>query len=232
MVTDSLIQAMCDSAAVNGAVVVNSANIPGIISSVSEILSATAWPIAVLLIFFVFRKELSLLLSGIKEFKWGDKAIGWRDFPGGEGKSSQNSSQPLADSATRSAEAAVVPNSGRGNPESNFSMPANLYWFGYDMMQTFDWLLRGAPHHLIVRGLRQSHHHLNELTRQVTELANYRSRLEKLKVRAESSLQSDWTPQLRQDYAEAIGDISANVGKIFEQRQPGVSLWAQENRPG
>lgn len=166
--------------------------------SIQSIVSALAWPAVVLILlvifFLLFRAEIRQLLDRTRTAKlpWGSTF----DFE--DPRVSPEETGPFGD---------IV----------KWGNSGNLFWLGHDLMWTVDVLLRNAPRQQIARGLRQSLHHIGALG--LTDSAMM-TRLDRLKEEAERSLEREWTPQRRQEYAREVYSILGGVAKLAEANQP------------
>jgi hypothetical protein len=171
---------------------------------VTEILKQTAWPITVLIVALLFRKKINEGIGRIVTAK----------LPGGTellfGRLLSDKS-PAEEVQTRPRE---LP------PElvakAHWERTGNLYWLGRDIMWTIDIVMREAPTKYIVHGLRQSVHHLTELGLLETRAGQ---RLRGLVERANSALESDWTPERRAEFASELQKVGGELGRIAEANE-------------
>jgi len=120
--------------------------------------------------------------------------------------------QPSPEPETESAAKAKQP---KGD-SIKWGKTGNLFWAGNDLMWTIDVLLRGAPRERIARGLKQSLHHVSSLGFVGTPIE---SRLARLKAEADSTLQKDWTPSRRNEYARELFSLITDIGQRASANQ-------------
>lgn len=176
-----------------------------------EMLQVLVWPFVVLLVgvifLFLFKKDISNLLSRMRKAKW----------PGGTETSFNYGDAEIDKSEKKEDKDKVVDST----PLSRYagmrwSNSGNVFWLGHDLMWTIDVIVRGAPRETIVHGLRQSLHHISSIGFMATPIE---SRLRSLLENADRTLQTDWTPAERNNYADEVGAIIGYIGKLAESNQ-------------
>jgi hypothetical protein len=168
--------------------------------------TAMLWPATVLILAFGFRKSIKQLIESLAELRlWGDKAV--LKWP-----------QAKVDTI-REGEVSVAssPKQLIGVATAKWDQPANLFWLGSDLETTSQTALRGAPKERILRGLRQSHHHLSELglgdSAPGKALSSLNSQVANL---PDAILDRQW----RNDFALKINSIIQAVSEIARAAQP------------
>lgn len=171
--------------------------------NVAEIVKALAWPVTTVLLAWFLRHDVRAAFGRVEKAK----------LPGGTelsfGKTSAD--QPSADRPLRMTSSAE---------DADWQKTANVYWLGHDIMWTIDVVLRGAPRSTIVHGLSQALHHLREVG--LADRA-YGDLLKRLRDRAEQSLEPEWTPTLRDQFAGQLRRLSDQIGALAESQQPEYS---------
>jgi hypothetical protein len=169
--------------------------------------AALLWPATVLILALGFGKSIRQLIESLAELRvLGDKAVfKW----------------PQAIVDTIGETETGLPSSPKqlsGVPTGKWDKPADLFWLGSDLETTAQTALRGAPKERIVRGLRQSCHHLSELglgeSISGKELSSLHSQTANL---PEASLDRQW----RNDFASKIYSIIKAVSEMAKAAQPG-----------
>jgi hypothetical protein len=175
-----------------------------------SIVKILSWPVVVLVfgiaVLIVCKEQIRSLIERLRKvskdtIQFGDSPI---DRPSQE-----------APPETRSEPATRVE-----QPEDqtiNWNKSGHLFWVGHDLMWTIDVLLRSASRDTIVHGLRQSLHHARSLGFINTPIE---SRLARLKADAESSLEQDWTPPQRNNYANELRAIVGYIASLATANQP------------
>jgi len=170
-------------------------------------LIALLWPATVLILAFGFRKSIKELIESLAELRvLGDKAVlKW--------------SQARVDTLAETEEGRLSsPKQLVEVPVGEWDKPADLFWLGSDLETTAQTALRGAPRERILRGLRQSCHHLSELglgdSVPGKELTSLHSQVAHL---PEASLDRQW----RNDFASKIYSIIQAVSERVKAAQPG-----------
>jgi len=180
---------------------------PECLAALASILAAVAWPFVVFCLLITFKSDIRELLKRLREaeFPWG-KTRFFRhgdipidaQRPGLEAKSVGKAEQPKENSI-------------------KWSNSGNLFWASHDLMWTIDALLRDATKETIGYGLRQSLHHVRALGFAGLPIE---SKLAELTARAESTLEQDWTPQLRSSYATELAFLKDTIGDLAADHQP------------
>lgn len=167
-----------------------------------SIISAVAWPLAVLVIVFGLRAEVRSVLKRTESAK----------LPGGTEISFGKSAADLrsASKGRRKLEAGEVGKNEWGNS-------ANTYWLGHDIMWTIDAVLRGATRDDIIYGLRQSLHHLREVG--LTD-SPFAQELDALVGQAIETEEAEWTIGLRQLFSADLRRLSDRIGAVAEYQHP------------
>jgi hypothetical protein len=170
-------------------------------------LTALSWPVTVLTLAFAFRKSIKHLIESLAELRLlGDKAVlKWpqaRVDTIGEGDVREPSpSKQLS-----------------GSSVGSLNKPANLFWLGSDLETTAQTALRGAPKERILRGLRQSYHHLSELGLADSAPGQELSSLNtQIAILPDAILDRQW----RNDFASKINSVIHAVSGITQTAQPG-----------
>jgi len=183
-----------------------------------EILKVLVWPFVVLIIgilfLVLFKKDISNLLSRMRKAKW----------PGGT-ETSFNYGDAGIDKVDKK-DGTVIDNT----PPSRYAgmkwgNSGNVFWLGHDLMWTIDVIIRGAPRETIVHGLKQSLHHVSSLGFMSTPIE---SRLRSLLENADKTLQTDWTSDERNRYADEVAAIVEYIGKLAESNQSDFRPRARE----
>jgi hypothetical protein len=169
-------------------------------------LIALLWPATVLILAFGFRKSIKQLIESLTELRvLGDKAV----F-----KWPQAKVDTIGETEVR---ASSSPKQLSGASAGKWDKPANIFWLGSDLETTAQTALRGAPKERILRGLRQSHHHITEIglgdSAPGRELSSLNSQVANL---AEVNLDRQW----RNDFALKISSIIQAVSEIARTAQP------------
>jgi hypothetical protein len=173
-----------------------------------HILSAIAWPFAVIMSVFVLRVALRNLIDRIKSVSvGGDKGplIGF-------GQGEKAAAAPVPEEP-KAVEGVSFKNRVRDNV-------ANTYWVGADLMNLFDIAIRGARRDEMLQIFRQANHHLKVLRLKDAPLYG---RFRRLYESTEKSLDSDWTPDRRIEVGREIHSIVGAFGRLVEETQPGFS---------
>jgi hypothetical protein len=200
---------------------ITAANIP-------QILSATAWPVVLLMALILFRVSIRHIFSRLASLTFGGKgitvAIGAVP-PTSDGKQVADEPSPRLLPATPSP----LPTSsltGSSSPPRtpaeeivarSKERPGNVFWVAGDIMILFDIVVRGGNRDAIVRQFRQLDHHLRELRFEPTAIYE---RFRRLYTNAEASLASDWTSQQRSEMASELLSIRSQLAQIIESAQP------------
>lgn len=170
-------------------------------------LTAALWPATVLILTFGFRKSINQVIESIAELRlWGDKAVvRW-----GHAK---------VDSLGIEVEATTAPPPKQLSAPlaAKWDRPADIFWLGSDLETTAQAALRGAAKDRIVRGLRQSHHHLSEIglgdSAPGRQLASLK---EQVAILPDAILDRQW----RNDFASKIHSIIQVVSDLARTAQP------------
>ncbi len=176
-----------------------------------EILSVIVWPFVVLvigvLVLLLFRKDIKNLLNRLKTAKW----------PGGT-ETSFNYGEADIDKPSKKEKNNLsidnVPLARYSGVKWNNS--GNVFWLGHDLVWTIDVIIRGAPRDTIIHGLQQSLHHIHSIGFTTTPIE---SRMSSLLENAEKTLESDWTPDKRNIYADEVAAVINYIGKLAESNQ-------------
>lgn len=179
------------------------------------LLTATLWPLTVIILVFWFRRGLKALLASITEARIGNNV-----FTFGQAKSdkappeSPHDGLPGHSKPTSGQRALDVPDPGR----IDWGHTANLFWLGHDLQWTTQMALRGAPKETILHGLRQSYHHLSDLGGRESPAAELLEGLEsQVDNLPESALDRNW----RNDLSAKLGSVIGEVGSLAKENQPG-----------
>ncbi len=172
----------------------------------ADLIRALAWPVTVLVILGVFRRELRAIASRMEGAK----------LPGGTelsfGKAGVD--RPV-ESGPKAIPSRAIP--------IDSSKVGNLYWLGHDLMWTMDVLLRQAPGASIQHGLRQSLHHSRSLGLDASEAGRSLGRLGQ---DADRMSEADWTSASRDRFASEIKFIADSVGTAVSALQDGYEARA------
>lgn len=174
-----------------------------------HILSAIAWPIAVVVSVIVLRVALRNLIDRIKSASVGGDKGPLITFGHGEKTSS---SVPVPEEP-KAVEGVAFKERVRDNV-------ANTYWVGADLMNLFDVVLRGGPRDEMLKLFRQANHHLKVLRLKESPLYG---RFRRLYDATEKSLDSDRTQARRIEMVREIHSIVGAFGRLVEETQPGFS---------
>jgi hypothetical protein len=209
---------------------ITSDNLPAIVNAI-------AWPLLVLAVILVFRKEIRALFRRIQNAK----------LPGGTEATFLEYGEVPFDKPTRPSITERKSLADITNLDSiKWQNTGNIFWLGHDLVWTIDTLLRGGPKETIVHGLRQAYHHAESL-----QLNSYRyerlplrktynqsipqagtnyaqtdlsetltERLLRLCIEAENSSENYWDNDTRNNYVQQIGELIDFCGRLAELRQP------------
>jgi len=175
-------------------------NLPGI-------LDALCWPLLVLVFVWLFKNDIRGLVKRLVKAELPGSA-----FEFGDASIDKPVQQPSPEPKTESVAKAKQPK----RDSIRWGNSGNLFWAGHDLMWTIDVLLRGAPREKIAYGLKQSLHHVSSLGLVGPPIE---SRLARLKAEADSTLQKDWTPSLRNEYARELTSLINDIGKRADANQ-------------
>jgi hypothetical protein len=164
-----------------------------------------AWPLVVVGLALIFRRQLGLLLDRTVTAK----LPGGTELSFGASQADQKNEKPKE----------LQPPS-LGNPV-DWRKVGNLYWLGHDIMWSIDVLLRGGGKPDILHGLKQSTHHANEIGMSI-----WAKRLEELH-NAIAALETDLTRSKRDEVGFKLRRISDQVGALAETQQTGYRGWPQ-----
>jgi hypothetical protein len=166
--------------------------------------TALLWPATVLILALGFRKSIKQLIESLTELRlWGEKAV--LKWPQAKVDTMGELSAPSS------------PKQLSGVPTAKWDKPANLFWLGSDLETTSQTALRGAPKERILRGLRQSSHHLSELGLGDSAPGKALSSLNsQVAIQPEASLDRQW----RNDFALKINSIIQAVSDLARAAQP------------
>jgi hypothetical protein len=179
----------------------------GMLHELLSFLAALLWPATVLILTFGFRKSIKRLIESLAELRLlGDKAV--LKWPQARvdtiGESDVREPPPLKQL--------------EGDSTPSLNKPADLFWLGSDLETTAQTALRGAPKERILRGLRQSRHHLSELglgdSPPGRDLAKFS---EEVAMLPDAILDRGW----RNDFASKIYSVIQAVSGITKTAQPG-----------
>jgi hypothetical protein len=165
----------------------------------TEIIKVLAWPTTIIFLGWLLRREVIAVIGRVESAK----------LPGAEFTFGKSSVDQISNRKTRTA---LMPTANR----ADWAKTGNLYWLANDIMWTIDALLRGAPGNAIVYGLRQSLHHLRELGLEESSYGNW---LVRMYGAAGKLLESEWTPDIRNQYALDLRRLSDQLGTIAESQQ-------------
>jgi len=173
------------------------------------ILAAIAWPLVVLVTLFVFKKKIDGLIDRLQQ----------ATLPGGAGLAfgqaaiDKAAQQPSLKAKTQSVLEAEQPKADL----IKWDNPGNLFWASHDLMLTIDRLLRGSHKDQIVYTLQQSLWHVRSLGFKGSPIEY---KLAQLTARAAATLPTDWTNQLRDNYAAELETIKNAIGDLAAAHQP------------
>jgi len=168
------------------------------------------WPCTVLILAFVFRRNVRNLITSLTEAKIGDKV-----FKFGQA----NSDRILTDVAEGNITSPVYdqPKFTTSQTSIKWEKSANLFWLGNDLEWTAQTILRGAPKKNIVHGLTQCYHHSSELGLGTTDagklLLNLKSQTELL---SDADLNRGW----RDSFSQRIYKVVHDFGVLANANQP------------
>lgn len=175
-----------------------------------HLMSAIAWPSAVVLSVVILRVTLRNLIDRIESASVGGNQIATINLATGN--------------ETNASRAPVVekPPTIEGVPfETRIrDNVANTYWVGADLMNLFDTVLRCTRRDEMLPLFRQVNHHLKVLRLKETPLYE---RFQRLHEDAEKSLDSDWTQSHRIEVVREIHSIVVALGHLIENTQPNFS---------
>jgi len=168
-----------------------------------------SWPLAALILGFVFRRRINDLI----ELKISDKFYAkFRVVPFGQDQFDL-----------------INPVNGQALPRptiKQLGVPsgvkwenvADLFWLGADLIWTGQLALRGAPQKRILRGLTQSYHHISELG-----LAEHAAgkQLASMKSATENRSEADLSREWRSNFSGQIWDVTRILDKLVRGQQPG-----------
>lgn len=174
-----------------------------------QILSAIAWPIAVIVSVIILRIALRNLIDRIKSASVGGDKGPLIEFDRGE----KPAAIPPAPEEPKAVEGVPFKDRVRSNV-------ANAYWVGADLMNLFDIVLRGGRRDEMLQMFRQANHHLKVLRLKDSPLY---TRFRRLYDATEKSLDSDWTSTRRIELGREIHGIVGAFGRLVEETQPGFS---------
>jgi hypothetical protein len=173
-----------------------------------HILSALAWPSAVIVSVFVLRVALRSLIDRIDRASVGGDKGPALDFAHvGKVDATPAPEEPKAVEGVTFKERVKV-------------NVANAYWVGSDLMTLFHIILRGGSRDEMLRMFRQVNHHLKVLRLKDSPLY---IRFRRLYDSTEASLDNDWTQARRIETVREIQSIVGAFGRLVEETQPGFS---------
>jgi hypothetical protein len=175
-----------------------------------------------LLAIWLFRKDISNLLSRMKQAK----------FPGGTEASFSASPE----------DGSAKPLPTKDSPALRWHNSGTLFWLGYDLGQAITSLLQGANRDGVLNSLRQIAHHAKCLG--VDQLPDTRSfllyhepdleaptiyvsgetilgRLSRMVIDIERTSEANWERKRKDQTIREIAEIREMIGKLAEANQPG-----------
>lgn len=166
----------------------------------TKIVEHLPWPTAVVLLGWMFKKEIKALFTRLEKFRGpGDIAL--------EFSLKQHAENELIAESVKSEK-------GVGQWQQKV---ASTFWLAHDLIWTIDVMLRGAPKQYIIYGLRQSLHHITEIG--LSE-SSFGSKLKRLNEIAEESIESDWTEEKRHSVATDLFSLRDELGALVKLEQP------------
>ena len=174
-----------------------------------SILAAIAWPFVVLIFVLLFKKKIDKLINRLQQ----------ATLPGGAGLAfGEATIDKAAQQPSLKAKTQSVLEAEQSQADSiKWSNSGNLFWASHDLMLTIDRLLRGSPKDQIVFTLQQSLWHVRSLGFRGSPIEY---KLTQLTARAAATLPTDWTKQLRDDYAAGLETIKNAIGELAADSQP------------
>ena len=174
-----------------------------------HILSAIAWPIAVIVSVIILRVALRNLIGRIKSASVGGDKGPLIKFDHDE----KPAAVPPAPEEPKAVDGVPFKDRVRSNV-------ANAYWVGADLMNLFDIALRGGRRDEMLQMFRQANHHLKVLR---LKDSPFYARFRRLYDATEKSLDSDWTPARRIELGREVHGLVGAFGRLVEETQPGFS---------
>ena len=175
------------------------------------ILAALAWPTVALVAVIVFRESVRNLIARLTQAKLpGDTSLQFDPTAltsnAGEDRKAHNIE--LENSQQKAAEA----------PKLDKEKVGHIYWLGADLHSLIWQLATNGTREHIIFYLRQVNHHMkscglaNSSQQQLTQ---------RLYDEGQKKISSEWTPALRQQYAQDVKTLITTVGTIAEETQGG-----------
>lgn len=174
------------------------------------ILSAIAWPAAIVFSVFILRIALRGLIDRIRSASVGNESGPIIKVDMGDGN---NPGPPPPAEKPRDVDGISFSARVRSNV-------TNTYWVGADLMTLFDVILRGGNRDQMLALFRQVNHHLKVLRMKDTPLY---VRFRRLNESVEKSLDSDWLPSRRAEVAREVHSITGSFGQLVAETQPDFS---------
>lgn len=182
-----------------------------VVARAISLLTPVTWPLVVLIVVLLFRKQLAILIVKLKELNFGGQVLTF----------DVTETQGLA--------AEFVSNVRDFMPSSNWKADdkielgttiylgpkraENFYFFSHDLMLCYAALLTGAESEIILHTLRSAIAHIEKIA---PETPHHKGLLRLLKE-AESASEADWTEKRRRTDARKIWLIARSLGDIIQR---------------
>lgn len=192
-----------------------------VIGKCVTLLTPIAWPVVVIAVVLLFRKQLSNLLGKLKGAKGFGLEVLTLDVDETQGLAAEfrNNVRDFLPSGNWTTGQPIKPGA---TIHLGPKRAENFYFFSHDLMLCYTSLLTGAESEIIVHTLRSAIAHIEKFA---PDTPHHQGLLQLFK-QVEKCSEADWTEKRRRQDARKIWLISRNLGDIIQR----ISLKIPEQR--